>query len=134
MPKTEQNDANTTIQELKELVIKFVTDRHWQRHQAPKNLVMNIAIEAAELMEHYVWEREGKPDSEEVADELADVLFNVLNFAQQENIDITTAFINKYQKIIKKYPLEKFNEDRDDLDEYRRIRHIYRSGKNKEQA
>jgi dCTP diphosphatase len=126
-----KRDDETTIQELKELVIQFGRERHWERHHTPKNLSMNIAIEAAELMELFVWDRAGDPDPEDVADELADVLFNVLNFAQSQNIDIATAFMKKLQHTKEKYPTEKFNEAKDDLDEYKRIKKAYRSQKGK---
>jgi len=121
------SDADTTIQELKELVIKFSRDRHWQRHHTPKNLAMGIAIEAAELMEHFQWERGGKPDKSAVADELADVMFNILNFAQSQNIDITSSFASKYKKLLIKYPIEKFNKNSDDLDEYWKVKKAYRN-------
>lgn len=123
-----KTDSNTTIQELKDLVSKFTAERHWQKHHTPKNLTMNLIIEAAELMDHYVWELDGKPKKEEVADELADVFFNVLNFADKEQIDLSTAFINKYQKLQKKYPTEKFAHDTINLEEYRRLKKEYRSG------
>lgn len=122
-------DDETTLQELKDLVTKFTAERHWEKHHAPKNLAMNIAIEAAELMEHYVWDRAGEPDKQEVADELADVFFNVLNFAQSQNIDLAEAFISKFERLQVKYPVEKFNKDRDDLDEYRSIKKAYRASK-----
>ncbi|HSX47133.1 MAG TPA: nucleotide pyrophosphohydrolase [Patescibacteria group bacterium] len=122
-------DDKTTIQELKDLVIKFAKDRHWEKHHVPKNLAMGIAIEAAELMEHYQWEREGDPDPEEVADELADIIFNALNFAYVTNIDVASAFMHKYEKIVKKYPVDIFNEKNDTLKDYRRIKKQYRQGK-----
>ncbi len=128
-----KSDGDTTIQELQELVTKFAADRHWQRHHTPKNLTMNLVIEATELMEHYVWERGGDPDKEEVADELADVVFNILNFAEHENIDITKAFIKKYEKLLKKYPVELFHEGRDSLEDYHRIKKAYRIKKYEEQ-
>lgn len=124
-----KTDDDTTIQELKNLVIKFGEERHWQRHHTPKNLSMNIAIEAAELMELFVWDRSGDPDPEEVADEVADVLFNILNFAQSQNIDVVSSFLSKYDKLLKKYPVETFNEAKDSLDDYKRIKKAYRSQK-----
>jgi dCTP diphosphatase len=127
MPK--KTDATTNPQELKDLVIKFCQERHWEQHHSPKNLAMGIAIEAAELMEHYQWDQ--PVDLREVSDELADVLFNLLNLAQRENIDVAASFMKKYQKILAKYPLEKFNEQRSDLDEYRRIKQIYRGKKDR---
>jgi dCTP diphosphatase len=125
-----KTDKDMTIQELKDLVITFARDRHWQRHHTPKNLTMGIvAIEAAELMEHYQWERAGEPNRDDVSDELADVLFYIFNFAYIENIDIASSFMRKYEKLQVKYPLSKFNQDHDDLDEYRKIKKAYRQGK-----
>lgn len=122
-----KNDTDTTIQELKELVIKFGAERNWQRHHTPKNLAMGIAIEAAELMEHFQWERGGEPDKTAVGDELADVMFNILNFAQSQDIDIVTSFKNKYKKLLVKYPVEKFNQDSDDLTDYWDVKKAYRN-------
>lgn len=125
----ERGDESTTIAELKALVEKFAKDRHWQKHHSSKNLAMNIAIEAAELMEHFVWERDGEPDKDEYAAELVDIIFNCLNFAAVNNIDISEVFMKKYEKLQKKYPLEIFNEHNDSLEDYHRIKRQYRQGK-----
>jgi NTP pyrophosphatase (non-canonical NTP hydrolase) len=124
-----KTDKTATIQELKDLVEKFGKDRNWGKHHSAKNLSMNIAIEAAELMEHFVWERDGDLDMDEVASELADVVFNCMNFAVSADIDITEAFLKKYQKLQAKYPVEIFNEKNDSLDEYQRIKQEYRKGR-----
>lgn len=122
-----KNDAHTTLQELKEMVDKFGKDRHWQHHHTSKNLSMGIVIEAAELMEHFQWERDGEPDAEAIADELSDVIFNCLNFALINNIDVATAFHNKYQKLVKKYPAAIFNKNNDSRKDYDRIKKAYRA-------
>ena len=123
-----KTDAETTLQELKDIVAKFGKDRNWGKHHSAKNLAMNIAIEAAELMEHYVWERDGEPDKHEVADELADVVFNCLNFAASQDIDITRAFMDKFERLQKKYPTTIFNKSNDSLDDYQKIKKQYRAG------
>ena len=123
-----KTDQETTIAELKTLVMKFNAERNWGKHHAPKNLAMNIAIEAAELMEHFVWERDGEPDKQEVADELADIVFNCLNFAGTQDIDISSAFMSKFERLQKKYPTSVFNESNDNLDNYQRIKQRYRAG------
>lgn len=124
-----KTDTNTSFQELKDLVQKFADERNWGKHHAPKNLAMNIAIEAAELMEHYVWERDGEPDKAAVADELADVVFNCLNFAVTQDIDISSAFMAKFERLQKKYPTTIFNKQNDSLDDYQKIKQQYRAGK-----
>lgn len=126
MSKANKSDAETTLQELKDLAETFSKERHWQKHHKPRNLSMNIAIEAAELMEHYLWEREEKPDQKEVADELSDVILSCLLFAVAENIDISQAFIDKLERIKKKYPTTIFNKDSDSLEAYKKIKQEYR--------
>ncbi len=123
-----RTDNDTTIQELKELVDTFSKDRNWQRHHNPKNLSMSIVVEAAELMEHYQWERDGQPNQQEVADELSDIIFNCLMFAVGQDIDIASSFKSKYKRLLKKYPVTIFNKDNDSLKDYDRIKKAYRKG------
>ncbi len=47
------HDQETPVAALKARVADFVAARDWQRFHQPKNLSMSIAIEAAELMEHF---------------------------------------------------------------------------------
>ena len=49
------NDHQTAIAELKDIVKEFVDARQWNAFHSPKNLSMSLAIEAAELMEHFQW-------------------------------------------------------------------------------
>lgn len=49
------NDKDTSIQEIKEKISKFVNDRNWNEAHNPKNLSMSISIEASELMEILQW-------------------------------------------------------------------------------
>ncbi len=48
-------DSTTTLAELRKLVADFVDQRDWNQFHSPKNLSMSLAIEAAELMEHFQW-------------------------------------------------------------------------------
>lgn len=45
----------------------FAHDRSWERYHTPKNLAVSIAIEAAEILEHFQWS-EG-PNRERLANE-----------------------------------------------------------------
>ena len=73
-------DHKTTIQDLKERMALFVRERDWEQFHTPKNLSMSIAIEAAELMEHFQWltnEQSAnlEPDAlQDVSEELADIV------------------------------------------------------------
>jgi len=56
----QQDDNVTTLADLKNRVARFSAERGWARHHSPKNLSMAIAAEAAELMEHFLWD---EPDA-----------------------------------------------------------------------
>ncbi len=101
---------------MKEFVQDFVHERDWQKFHDPKNLSMSIAIEAAELMEHFQWLRidqlrDLEGDSEVMAhveEELADVFCYVLAFAEAMGIDLCASLDSKMVKNRKKYPVERF--------------------------
>ncbi len=109
-------DHNTTIAELRELVRTFVDERDWHQFHSPKNLSMSLAIEAAELMEHFQWittesSRKIGNDLEklaEVSDELADILCYTLAIANELSIDVDSAMRQKMVKNEAKYPAQKF--------------------------
>lgn len=126
----EKTDKATTIQDLKELVAKFRDERGWQQEHNPKNLSMSIAIEAAELMEHFQWDSYRQEDKQAIADELADILSYCFNLADTLNIDIATTFRSKLARAAKKYPVEQFNPERTgSAEEYHQIKRQYRQGK-----
>ena len=75
---------------------------------------MSLAIEAAELMEHFQWidgaeSRRVKDDAAKVAevrDEIADVLCYVLALANELDLDLSAAIRDKMVKNAAKYPAE----------------------------
>ncbi len=110
------SDAETTVAELRELVQRFVAERDWHRFHAPKNLAMSMAIEAAELMEHFQWittdasRRVGEEESKLVAigEEIADVLCYLLAMANELDLDISTTVRRKMERNAAKYPAEEY--------------------------
>jgi dCTP diphosphatase len=110
------SDDRTTIAELRQLVAEFVAERQWQVFHAPKNLAMSLAIEAAELMEHFQWlsvdeSRQVAGDAgalSEVAEELADVTCYVVALANALGIDLSDAVRAKMLKNAAKYPADEF--------------------------
>jgi dCTP diphosphatase len=88
--------VSSSIADLRELVLGFSNSRGW--HKEPKDLAMSVAVEAAEIMEHYQWvktgERAEQPD--EVALECADVLWYLLRLADAEGIDLEQALRRKH--------------------------------------
>ncbi len=111
------SDRTTTLAELREAVQRFVDERDWRQFHSPKNLSMAIAIEAAELMEHFQWlgsteSRQAADSSEDLApirEELADILCFALSFANALDIDVTTAVREKLAKNAEKYPVDRFH-------------------------
>lgn len=105
-------DKSTTIRELRNLVAEFTRERDWEQFHDPKNLAMSIAIEAAELMEHFQWDRneqipailEDPGRRREIEEELADVICYCLSLANNLEIDLSEAVERKVLKNAEKYP------------------------------
>lgn len=110
------NDDTTTVAELKKLMADFVEERKWEPFHDPKNLSASIAIEAAELMEHFQWLRTDQLENvkvdreamQDIQEELADVTAYVLSFAETMGIDLSSALEAKMKKNAVKYPAKKF--------------------------
>lgn len=103
-----------SIEDLQKKVVKFRDDRDWKQFHTPKDLSMSIAIEAAELMECFQWKTKedvekyiNSEKSEEISEEMADILVYLLNLADVLNIDILKSAYNKLEKNAAKYPVEK---------------------------
>ena len=98
---------------LTEAVDEFAREREWAPFHSPKNLSMALAVEAAELMEHFQWlrQQQSEPLSPEkkdaVAQELADVLIYVVRLASRLDIDLEAAAWDKLEINRQKYPVEK---------------------------
>lgn len=109
-------DTASSIADLKTLVRQFVDERAWQPFHSPKNLAMGIAVEAAELMECFLWldlpasyETAKDPAKREaIADEMADVFCYLLNLSNVLGIDLSEALRAKMIKNAQKYPAEKY--------------------------
>jgi dCTP diphosphatase len=121
-----KDDRDTTLQELKDLAAGFRDERNWQVHHSPKNLAVSIAIEAAELMEHFQWDDYGEDDKKAVAAELADILIYCMSFADTLDIDVASSFQDKLNAAAVKYPVSTFNATHDDPADYVRIKKAYR--------
>lgn len=64
------------------------------KQQTPRNIATSLAIEAAEVLEHFQW-REQAQDPEALGGELADVLLYLLQLASVTGIDLEQATLNK---------------------------------------
>ena len=93
------------MDELKAELILFQKERDWKKFHTPENLAKSISIEAAELLEHFQWQKEY--DEGEVADELADVLIYCIYMADALDLNIKEIILNKMKKNAIKYPVDK---------------------------
>ena len=109
-------DKTTTVAELIKLMDDFVAERAWEPFHDPKNLSASIAIEAAELMEHFQWLRSDELGSVKedpaamanVESEVADILAYLLSFASRMGIDLSSALEQKMKKNALKYPAHEY--------------------------
>ena len=112
----QRSDSDTTVSELRQLIADFVAERDWSLFHSPKNVSMALAIEAAELMEHFQWltteasrELAGDPKRlAEVSEELADVIGYSLALANELDIDISQSIRAKMVKNAQKYPADQY--------------------------
>ena len=108
-------DHSTLVATLRENMARFVREREWDRFHSPKNLAMALAVEAAELMEHFLWidnndsraVAQDRKQLEQVADEMADVTCLVLALSNALGLDLSDAVLRKLAKNERKYPVEK---------------------------
>ncbi|MCI4371729.1 MAG: nucleotide pyrophosphohydrolase [Thermoplasmata archaeon] len=107
-------DALTTIDALRDRIRRFVHERDWEQFHSPKDLALAISVEAAELLELFLWQpsvsaedlpRDGRAAA---AEELADILIYGFSLANAMEIDVSDAVIAKLTKNETKYPRDAF--------------------------
>lgn len=96
--------------EVLQKLFKFRDDREWRQFHTPKNLSASIAVEAAELLECFLWVRESDLDATVVSersaieDEVADIVILLSYLCADLEIDIDAAVSGKLKKNELKYP------------------------------
>lgn len=107
-------DSTITLQQLKDQIQKFCSERDWDQFHPPKDLAIGISTEAAELLDLFRFKTDIEIETKlanaefksNVQHELADVFFFVLRFAQKNNIDLSKAVESKMKLNAEKYPVE----------------------------
>ena len=103
--------ASDSLADLRERLRRFAAERDWGQFHTPKNLAMSVAIEAAEIMEHFQWlsaDQSLELDAaarKEVAHEIADVLLYLVRLADVFDIDMIAAAREKIELNANKYPV-----------------------------
>jgi len=104
---------STDIEFLMQSLRDFASERNWGKFHSPKNLASALAVEAAELLEHFQWmteEQSRHPSHEKTAEigaEAADVFLYLLQVCDKLDIDLIKAARQKLLVNAQKYPVEK---------------------------
>lgn len=89
------------IKQLTEEMNSLVRSKGWydqasKRPQTPRNLSISLALETAEILEHFQWSDTMK-DKAELASELADVALYLLQLASVTEINLEKAILDKIE-------------------------------------
>jgi NTP pyrophosphatase (non-canonical NTP hydrolase) len=112
------------LQHIRDLVRIFVDERDWDQFHTPKNLSAALSVEAAELLEHFQWLRDGsRAELGEdkliaVRHEMADVLVYLVRLADKLDVDLLAAVEEKMVLNRAKYPADKVRGDARKYHEY----------------
>jgi dCTP diphosphatase len=113
MSEPHNDDDLASLDALRDALRVFAAERDWEQFHSPKNLAMALAVEVAELMEHFQWlseEHSKKLSAEQltkVREELADVLIYLTRLADQLGVDLLAAARDKMLLNAAKYPADK---------------------------
>ena len=103
------DDLNHVIERIRQ----FRDARNWMQFHNPKNLACAIAIEAAEILEHFQWKTQdesaehAKACRQEISTELADVAIYLFELADNLKINLIDAIDQKLSINELKYPVNK---------------------------
>lgn len=98
------------MKKLQTKLMNFVKERNWEEFHSPKNLVMALSVETAELVEIFQWlegPESGKVDAatrQHIEEEIGDVMIYLTMLAGKFNIDPVEAAHKKMALNIRKYP------------------------------
>jgi dCTP diphosphatase len=111
--RAESADDLRDLTDLARRLRDFARERDWAKFHTPKNLAMALAVEAAELMEHFQWlgsRASAKLDEKSLAQvrqEIGDVLIYLVRLADRLGIDPLAAAAEKIRINQRKYPADR---------------------------
>lgn len=96
-------------------LIAFRDERDWRQFHSAKNLMVSVALEAAELLELTQWKSDEQVEAQlaeprakaRLGEECADVLLYLLLLCERAGIDLAAAADAKINENAGKYPIEK---------------------------
>ena len=118
-------DEQTTVAALSDIVRRFNDERDWAQYHSPRNLAMALSVEAAELVELYLWCKDEGPQPAvatrvpKVEEEVADVAICLLAFCDRTGIDLAAAVERKVAANALRYPVDEARGRMEKADELR---------------
>lgn len=104
---------DSELVEMTRQIREFCDQRDWRQFHSAKDLAIGVSTEANELLELFRFKSENdvetllKENRDAVGDELADVFYYLLRFADLNDFDLVTELKRKMDQNEKKYPVEK---------------------------
>ena len=95
------------IDVITEALLKFRDERDWAQFHNPKDLALAINIEAAELLETFLWKSAEEAEITKVKEELADVFAFAFLLAERYGLNVREIVLDKIEKNALKYPVDK---------------------------
>lgn len=102
----------------------FVAARDWQQFHSPRNLAAGLSIEAAEVLELFLWlsdadsQRLDETKLLRLKEEIGDVQLYLLNLADQFGLDPLECALEKLKENEQKYPADLVRGSAKKYDEY----------------
>ena len=101
------------FKQLQDKLLAFRDARDWKQFHSPKNLAEGLSIEAAELLENFLWKTTDQSyeltDKEmaRVKDEVSDIFTFLMYLCHGLDIDLYAETNRKIDDNAKKYPVDK---------------------------
>ena len=95
------------ISDLTKKLITFRDDRDWKQFHNPKDLAVALTIEAAELLEAFLWKSSEEASKDKIREELADVLADAFLLANECGLNVAEIISAKIEANNLKYPVDK---------------------------
>jgi len=95
------------LKKIVEAILEFRNERDWEQFHNPKDLALAINVEAAELLELFLWKNPENVNIDRVKEELADVFTYSILLAEKYGFDIAEIVFEKLKKNAEKYPVDK---------------------------
>jgi dCTP diphosphatase len=105
--------SEDSISRITTRIREFRDARDWRQFHAPKELAVAIVAEAGELLQHFVWQspeqshQRATDRKAEIASEIADVSILLFELADNLEIPLGKAILEKIDRNEERYPVSK---------------------------